>query len=121
MTSKHRKHERIDSLNLLSYFCVDDKQEVIAQGMGRTLNVSEGGILLETHVPIEDGFTLYLSIGFQDEVTDVRGKIVYSKKGDNDRWQSGIEFVSPDADALNIIKKYIEAFNRHIKEFGHPE
>lgn len=116
MTSQQRKHERVDSLNLLSYFCVDDNREVINQGMGRTLNVSEGGILLETHVPLESQYTVYLSIGFQEEVTDVEGKIVYSKEGDNDRWQSGIEFVTPDENTKRIIKKYIDAFTRHQQE-----
>ena len=112
MTSHQRRHERVDSLNLLSYFCEDDTHEVVAQGMGRTLNVSEGGILLETHVQLDARYAVFLSIGFQEEVTNVRGKIVYSKKGDSDRWQSGIEFVSPDAHNQRIIKKYIEAFAR---------
>ena len=115
MTSHQRKHERVDSLNLLSYFCENDRQEVIAQGMGRTLNVSEGGILLETHVQIEDQSTVFLSIGFQDDVTEVMGKVIYSKKGDNDRWRSGIEFVAPDKNSQRSIKKYIDAFTRHQK------
>lgn len=122
MILHQRRHERVDSLNLLSYACVDSEQEtVVHQGMGRTLNVSEGGILLETHMPIEDRYIIVLSIGFKEEVTEVKGKIVYTQKGDNDRWQSGIEFVSPDANAQRIIKKYIEAFTRHKKESGHTE
>ena len=121
MTSHKRKHERVDSLNLLSYFCVDDMQDVVAQGMGRTLNVSEGGILLETHVQLESQYTVFLSIGFHDEVTDVRGKIVYSKQGDNERWCSGIEFVTPDDQAQRIIKKYIDAFTRHQAAMGKEE
>ena len=100
-------------MNLLSYICVNENQDVVSQGMGRTLNVSEGGILLETHVPIDVEYPIFLSIGFQEELTEVKGKIVYSKKGDNDRWQSGIEFVMPDDDTHRIIKKYIDAFNRH--------
>lgn len=113
MTEHQRKHERVHSLNLLSYFCVDDNQQMVTQGMGRTLNVSEGGIMLETHVPIETQYTAVLSIGFQEDVTDVEGKVVYSKKGDNDRWQSGIEFVAPDQNTQRIIRKYIDAFTRH--------
>ena len=112
MASHQRKHERVDSLNLLSYFCVDEQGEVIAQGMGRTLNVSEGGILLETHIQLETEYAVFLSIGFQDEVTDVKGKIKYSAMGDNERWRSGIEFAAPDTNAQRIIKKYIDAFTR---------
>ena len=51
-TNEKRKHPRVNALNL-SYICLDEDQQVIKQGMGRTLNVSESGILLETHFPIE--------------------------------------------------------------------
>jgi len=37
---KQRKHERIDSLNLLNYTGFDKNGEKTLQGMGRTLNVS---------------------------------------------------------------------------------
>jgi len=47
MTSNDKRlHLRIDSLNLLAYSCIDDTGQVVVQGMGRTLNVSQGGILL---------------------------------------------------------------------------
>lgn len=81
MTSQKRRYDRIDSLRLLSYSCVDHENKVVSQGMGRTLNVSEGGILIETHVPLEKEGTVLLSIGFEDEVTEVRGKIAYGKRG----------------------------------------
>ncbi|MFP4039333.1 MAG: PilZ domain-containing protein [Desulfosudaceae bacterium] len=112
MSSQKRKFHRVDSLNLLSYFCVDETGETMHQGMGRTLNVSEGGILLETHQPIPTEYTVYLSIGFDEDVTDVRGKITYTKQGENDRAQAGIEFVNPDKNARRIIKGYIEEFER---------
>jgi hypothetical protein len=42
-TQEKRKHARFNSLNL-SYVCLDENNQVIKQGMGRTLNVSESGI-----------------------------------------------------------------------------
>jgi hypothetical protein len=65
MTSENkRKHERIQSLNL-SYICLDEDANIIKQGMGRTLNISESGILLETHFPMGNmklGFNLLIWI-----------------------------------------------------------
>ena len=40
-----RRHTRYESLNL-SYVCLDENDNIIKQGMGRTLNISESGILL---------------------------------------------------------------------------
>ena len=48
-----RKNQRIDSHNLLTYSCLDKNGAVITQGMGRTLDVSEGGILLETQAKLD--------------------------------------------------------------------
>ena len=111
MTSQKRRYDRIESLRLLSYSCVDNNNTVVSQGMGRTLNVSEGGILIETHVPLEKECDVLLAIGFEDEVTEVRGKIAYGKRGKNGREQTGIEFVEPDEKARCIIRRYVEVFS----------
>lgn len=112
MTSQKRRYDRIDSLRLLSYSCLDRDNNVVSQGMGRTLNVSEGGILLETHVPLEKDCTVLLAIGFEDDVTEVRGKIAYGKRAENGKEQTGVEFIDPDEQARRIIRKYVEAFTR---------
>ena len=121
MTSQKRRYDRIDSLRLLSYSCVDHENKVVSQGMGRTLNVSEGGILLETHVPLEKESTVLLAIGFEDEVTEIRGKIVYGKRGENGREQTGVEFIDPDEKVRRIIRRYVDAFSNTQSEADRPE
>lgn len=119
MASQKRRYDRIDSLRLLSYSCVDRNNNVISQGMGRTLNVSEGGILLETHVPLEKEGIVLLAIGFEDEVTEVRGKIAYGKRAENGKEQTGVEFIDPDEHARRILRKYVEAFTS-VHDEGRP-
>lgn len=107
-----RKHDRIDSLHLLNYVYTDEKSEGADQGMGRTLNVSESGILLETHTPpINVGNNVSLTIGFEEDVVDIKGKVVYTKESDIDRYESGIEFFDVDEKARAVLVKYIAAFN----------
>lgn len=107
-----RKHGRIDSLHLLNYVYTDDTSEESMQGMGRTLNVSEAGILLETHTPpISVGSVVSLTIGFEEEVVDIKGRVVYSKESENDMFESGIEFFDVDDKAQEILGHYIAAFN----------
>ncbi|MDY6832746.1 MAG: PilZ domain-containing protein [Thermodesulfobacteriota bacterium] len=121
MTSQKRRYDRIDSLRLLSYSCVDHENKVVSRGMGRTLNVSEGGILIETHVPLEKACTVLLAIGFEDDVTEVRGRIVHGKRGENGRERTGIEFIDPDEKARRIIRRYVKAFFNTPDEAGKPE
>lgn len=111
MTAKdNRLHSRIDALNLLSYSCIDETGQVVIQGMGRTLNVSEGGILLETHLQIDSTHTISLTIGFKEELVDIDGDIVRSTPGKDDNYESGIKFHEMDEAALKVLKKYIKAF-----------
>ena len=110
MTITKRNHARIESLNLISYVCIDEDNNLVTQGMGRTLNVSEGGILLDTHVMIDSHYTLSLKIGFEDELVDIKGKVVYSKTGVEGNFETGIQFFEIDENALKILKKYIKAF-----------
>jgi hypothetical protein len=111
-TKEKRQRHRINSLNLISYSCIDATENVVAQGMGRTLNVSEDGILLETHVSINPEFTIELAIGLEDEVINIRGSIIYTNPGIKDKYQAGIEFVEIDNATTEILKKYIKLFSK---------
>jgi c-di-GMP-binding flagellar brake protein YcgR len=116
-TTNRRKHPRIKSLNLLSYVCVDENKDVVEQGMGRTLNVSEGGILLETHAPIDSQHTVSLTIALEDDLmTDINGRVVYSKAGKAGRFECGIEFEEGSEATLRILRKYIKAFEEQKNE-----
>ena len=111
-TKEKRQRHRINSLNLISYSCIDGTENVVAQGMGRTLNVSEDGILLETHVSIDPKYAIELAIGLEDEVINIRGSIIYTNPGINDKYQAGIEFVEIDNATTDILKKYIKLFSK---------
>lgn len=115
-TANKRKHHRVRSLNLLSYVCVDENQDVVRQGMGRTLDVSEGGILLETHAPIDLLHTISLTIGLEDDLTDITGKVVYCRAGEPGKFESGIEFQEKDEAGLRILQEYIKAFREQEEE-----
>ena len=107
---EHRKHKRIDSTNLLNYICLDDEGNAFAQGMGRTLNVSESGILLETHAPLEPNTTVSLTIGMEEDIIDIRGTSVYSQENDGGGFETGIEFIDIEPDELTVLRKFIQAF-----------
>lgn len=105
-----RRHIRVDSLNL-SFVCVDDKNTVLYEGMGRTLNVSESGILLETHFLIEPMQTVSLTIALEDELVDIKGKVIHSRSGKNNLYETGIQFYNIDPQTIQTLKKFIKLFN----------
>ena len=107
-----RRRPRIESINLIAYACLDENDNVVNQGMGRTLNVSELGILIETYFELDSQNILLIDIGIGDDLVDIKGRVVHSNANDDKKYESGIEFISIDEDSLAKLKKYIEAFNK---------
>jgi hypothetical protein len=110
MTIKeNRRCERVASLNLL-HFTGYRNDVIIKQGMGRTLDVSESGILLETHFLMELQDQLSLTIGLEDDLVEMKGRVVYRNEEEGGKFKMGIEFFEVDNKALQILKQYIVLF-----------
>ena len=105
-SENQRKHERTDSLNL-SFFCIDKDDNVMAQGMGRTLNLSETGILLETSIEMTPGQSVDMEIALQNDLIDARGTVAHSKASDDDHFHTGIEFTQVSSSDMEILKKHL--------------
>jgi hypothetical protein len=103
-----RKHQRFGSLNL-SYVCLDENQRAVKQGMGRTLNLSESGILLETHFPIETAHMVLLSIGLGEDLVDVKGRPVHVRAAGQGLYEIGIEFVDPEEKVVRSIREFVHS------------
>ena len=110
-TEEKRKHARINSLNL-SYICLDEKSKKVKQGMGRTLNVSESGILLETNFPIDSKHIVLLTIGLEEDIVDIKGRAVHSKTNAQGLYEVGIQFMDTDNKANKTLKKFVHAIDK---------
>lgn len=112
MAIEKRKHQRVSSLNLLSYVCLDEDNNHLEQGMGRTLDISQGGILIETHLRIEAKYILLLSVGFEDELVDIKGEVIYCRQEDDGMFQSGVRFLEADKRVQEIIEELVTVFDQ---------
>jgi CRP-like cAMP-binding protein len=105
--TEKRKTNRINTRNL-SCIQLNDKDTDSYQGMGRTLNLSETGILLETHFPIEAGYTVMISIGLAEDLVDVKGKVVHHRQLEDGLFVTGICSVEVTDAAIQSIKKFLQ-------------
>ena len=110
--NEKRKYARVDSIYLLNYVHIDaNNSDSVTQGMGRTINVSESGIMLETHIPFSENDTVDVVVGLKEDMVTIRGKVIFNRSTETGRFQSGIEFLTIDDDSLKTLRRYIEAFN----------
>jgi len=106
-----RKHTRVNSLNL-SYICLNEDDEIVKQGMGRTLNVSESGILLETNFPVDLNHKVMLNIGFEEQIIEIKGKPIHSKENEQGLHEIGIQFHKSNPQVAKTIQKFVKAFKK---------
>jgi hypothetical protein len=112
-----RRYIRPESLNLLDYLVVDEQGRPGEYSMARTLNVSQGGILMETHICLPMGQQVMLTLGLRDQLIDVMGRIVYTV-GQSGRHQSGVEFFHLSDHDRQVLHAYIAAFQELYSEGG---
>ncbi|BBO67007.1 hypothetical protein DSCA_09370 [Desulfosarcina alkanivorans] len=109
--NEKRKHSRVDSIYLLNYVHLDKNDKQLMQGMGRTINVSESGIMLETHVAFGENDTVDVVVGLKEDMVTIRGKVIFTRTAESGRYQSGIQFLVIEDASLATLRRYIDAFN----------
>lgn len=106
-----RRHQRFSSLHLVSYKLFNESNELCAQGVGRTLNISNGGILLDIEDQIDDKIkTVHMEIALDDILVIITGSTAFSRKTDKGYTECGIEFQRISPDDQNMLQNYINAF-----------
>ena len=106
---EHRHSIRKNSLHLLDYLIIDQHGLQTTYSMGRTLDVSENGLKLETTQEISKGDTLLITVGLEEDLVDLRGEVIHTEMLD-ERHITGIEFQDISVNGRRIFKKYAEAF-----------
>ena len=111
MTIERRRYIRPESLHLLDYLVVDEHGRQGEYSMARTLNISKGGILMETHNLLPLGQQVMITLGLRDQLLDVIGKIVYAT-GSSGCYQSGVDFFHVSDNDQRILDRYVAAFHK---------
>jgi hypothetical protein len=89
-----RSSRRIRSLNLTSYTPKKGEEQQYIVSIGRTLDVSEGGVKVETHRKLAKGTELEMDIAIEDEIITAKGEVVHTEELKNGLFGTGIQFTS---------------------------
>jgi hypothetical protein len=107
---ERRKHPRVETHNPLTYVYKDDNGNPIKEGMGKTINISKGGILIETHNSFEWQDILLMAINVEDDLIRVKGKVVYCNAADFGMFRTGIQFLEPDEKILSFVISLMKTY-----------
>lgn len=109
-TVEKRKDQRIKTQNLISYFALDESGKMTSQGLGVAMDISKGGILLQTADAIESGLIALAATDREKNLIKVKGRLAYSKKSSIGTYLSGIKFIGMEKQVtkfiVNLVKEY---------------
>jgi Tfp pilus assembly protein PilZ len=107
---ERRKWERKNALNLVDYIVLGEYGAFLSRGMGRTRNVSEGGLLLETHRALKEGDEVLITVGLKEDLIKLRGRVVHQELPTGEyRYCAGVKFTHMGKEDREILKRYIVA------------
>lgn len=103
-----RRYLRIEKLNLVQVSRFDEEGARADLATGRTLNISHGGLRLELHHPLPLRSVVGVTLALNNEILEVRGKIVYLEEIDEERCAMGIEFIDLSDETQGRLKLYVD-------------
>jgi hypothetical protein len=107
---ERRKWPRVPAEHLVSYTHYDEEGGPDDMGMARTLDLGQGGILLEMTRPAQPGSILEIKMVSGEHIVRARGQVAHSQLLSPDRWRVGVRFSEiAQSDLVAIVSEVAEA------------
>ena len=113
--TEKREKQRIASINLLNYISLDHNYREVSQGMGRTINMSETGLLIETPTAINPEHFLSLNIGLANEQFKVHGQVIYTTCLKETNYRTGIRFNQAPKAGYTVFQHVLGSLQNGLK------
>lgn len=102
-----RTYPRVNRLKLTAVELFSELGELEEGTIGRTMNISEGGMLLEMVKPLPLLSKVALSVGVGDDVAQMDGEVVHLRKNEEGRIETGIQFIGLTEETRKIIRNLL--------------
>ena len=105
-----RKYPRINIWVLASFECYNEDGELFDQKLGTILDISLGGMLIETDYIIKANYVEIVFVNYNHKLMSIVGSIVHSRKSENGRVKTGLCFHGAEGEnfkvATNLIRTH---------------
>ncbi len=111
-TRDQRKYPRVPISNLISFNLYDEDGLLLNHSMAKALNISQGGILIETAFMIKPDRISLMSADTENKLVEVKGRVRYSRENENGMFETGISFEGTYDENIEFAKKLVKVFHR---------
>jgi len=115
-----RRYPRVPIDNQITYALVDEQGDEMGRGLGRALNVSQGGILIQTSRPVTSKYIFLVCTDLRSNFIENIGKVVFSNENEDGTFNTGISFRGDHSDNVKFRKELIRLYHRqHVLKPNH--
>ena len=114
-TAESRVDTRVETCNLVSFLCLDAARKPVHQGMGKALDVSKNGLMLESSGPIDTDYVSLLSADPDNSLVEIVGKVAYSRQSQTGSYKTGIKFIGNSDENIRFATSLIKSFHYRRK------
>lgn len=108
---ERRIYPRVKTCNLISYAAIRANGDIVDQGMGRALNISQNGILLETPTLIFSEYISLMSVDIDNNLIEIKGMVIYSGIRGSGMIANGICLQGQHTENIQFAAKLIKVFH----------
>lgn len=110
--AEQRAHQRVRAVRLVQYKRFDPdyaaEQLVTELGLGKTLNLSEGGLTFVCTAPLPPSWGLHLDLMVDsDQILQVQGRIVHVEEVSEGRYRVGVRFKDLSEEASRRLRALV--------------
>ena len=109
-----RKYPRIEAGNLISYSCLDENCNEMAQLIAKAVDINPLGAKIEAYQEILSDTIRLTAIDREDNLIEISGKVIHTRKLDDNRYETGISFTGTRTENTKFALKLIEVC-QHIE------
>ena len=113
-----RNYQRVKTHNPLSYVCINDSGKPTEERMGTAIEISQGGLFIETHNPLKPQDVLLITIDIQGELVPIKGRVVHCRTDDSGKFRTGIQFLEFNEKILSFVTSLIKTYSEFINQHG---
>jgi hypothetical protein len=109
--SERREQVRVRTECLISYVGFNEEGRAASQGMGIVLDISRGGLLIETRFPIEVQSVSLMIVDSHNKLAEIKGTVLHCHKSDSGKYKSGISFAGAEKEKDQFAIKLVQAYH----------
>jgi len=106
---KERKYPRVEKLCFTAVKAYGKNGELEKGYTATTLNVSEGGMLVEAENPLPHVAEFDLTLALDDELIKLKGEVAHLKKREDGLVEMGFRFIDIGDEELKILQNALKA------------